>query len=121
MNELRDRARRAVLALGSRGRTQRIPDSVREAVLAYAHAERRRGIPWHEIGREVGLSASVLQVWTSGRRSVATDGRLLPVCVTPAKTRAAVGKDDLVLVAPGGYRLEGLTLADAVTALRALR
>lgn len=123
MSELRNRAHQAVLALGKRGLTTRIPDAVRATVLVYARAERERATPWQQIAREVGLSASVLKRWTNGRRPSGEQGRLLPVRLKEkrANARSVAAGDGLVLVVPGGYRLEGLTLADATALVAALR
>lgn len=118
MANLKDRARKAVGALGRRGRTSRIPDDVRSVVLAYARAERDRGVRWREIAGTVGLSESVLVRWSRGERRSRSrgPGRLLPVRVAAA--RSAVGVIGTVtLVSPSGYRIEGISAADAVDAL----
>src|SRR2546425_13379333 len=83
-------ARAAVAALGPRGRTSRIPDTVRAEVLAYGRRERAAGRSWAGIAHAVGLSAGALKNWSQ----------------TPA--------------GPAGYRVEGLDLATATALLRAL-
>lgn len=118
MDELGDRAREAMKRLGERGRTTRIPDDVREAVLVYAKRERSRGVGWAEIAKEVGVSGSVLIRWTKGRRrhSGRSRGRLVPVrLLTATPARGGV-----VLIAPSGHRIEGLSVGEAVEILRAL-
>src|SRR2546422_10161674 len=108
-------ARAAVAALGPRGRTSRIPDAVRAEVLAYAHRERAAGRSWAGIAATVGLSAGALKNWA---QKPAPGRPLVPVAVAtpaPAGPRAA-----LVVVSPGGYRVEGLDLATATALLRAL-
>jgi hypothetical protein len=119
MANLKSRAQKAVRSLGRRGRTTRIPDDVRAAILAYAGAERERGMKWREIADTVGLSESVLVRWSRGeRRSRGRGpGRLLPVRVAVAP-RAVGVIGGVTLVSPSGYRIEGLAATDAVDALR---
>jgi len=108
-------ARAAVAALGPRGRTSRIPDAVRAEVLAYAHRERAAGRSWAGIAATVGLSAGALKNWS---QTPAPARRLVPVAVaTPAPEGPGAA---LVVVSPGGYRVEGLDLATATALLRAL-
>jgi hypothetical protein len=117
MDKIRDRARSALGRLGKRGRTTRIPDDVRAAVLAYVERERSRGRSRQEVAAELGLSGSAVARWSTGRRR--TRGRVVPVRVLAAA--AVVGEAASVRVAsPTGYRLEGLSLRDAVEAMRAL-
>src|SRR5438552_18221611 len=63
-----DEARAAVAALGRRGRTTRIPDSVRRRVVAYARRRRAAGDSWARIARLVGVSVGSpvgsLQNWS---------------------------------------------------------
>ena len=94
-------ARAAVAALGPRGRTSRIPDAVRAEVLAYARRERAAGRSWARIAHAVGLSAGALKNWSQ----------------TPAPEVPGAA---LVVVSPGGYRIEGLDLTTATALLRAL-
>jgi hypothetical protein len=107
-------ARAAVAALGARGRTSRIPEPVRAQVLAYARRARAAGRSWGAIARTVGLSAGSLTKWS---RTPAPARTLVPVAVVaaPAGPPAA-----LVVVSPGGYRVEGLDLPTATALLRAL-
>src|SRR5438093_7904810 len=95
-------ARAAIAALGRRGRTSRIPDAVRAEVLAYARRQRAAGRSWARIAHVVGLSAGALKNWSP------TPGparALVPVEVaTPVPGVPAAA---LVVVSPGGYRVEG--------------
>jgi hypothetical protein len=92
-----------------RGRTTPIPQATRERVLAYTRRERSRGKSWRTIGDELGLSPAGLQRWSkgSGGRS-----RLRPVRVVTSPAPSS-----LALVSPRGYRLEGLSLEQAVQVL----
>ena len=115
MDALQRQAREAIEGLGERGRTQRIPDEVRQAVMAYARRERSRGRRWSEIAAAVGLSTSVLGRWSRGQRWARS--RVVRVAVSGQSVDAQAA---LVLVTPAGYRLEGLDAAKALDLLRAL-
>jgi len=106
--------RAAVAALGQRGRTTRIPDAVRARVLTYARRQRAAGHSWVRIAQAVGLSVGSLKNWSRTPPAART---LVPVAVAPAP---AVPTAALVVVSPGGYRVEGLDLATATVLLRAL-
>jgi len=104
----------AVAALGRRGRTTRIPDSVRRRVVAYARRRRAAGDSWARIARLVGVSVGSLQNWS---RTPPPARTLVPVDVTAvSETRPAA----LVVVSPGGYRVEGLDVATVSALLRTL-
>jgi len=115
-------ARRGLRELGERGRTARVPQRARRAVLAYVEAARDEGLPWWRIAREVGLSETALRRWreeNGGGDHVA----LLPVEVITEEEAVAVAtparRDGLVtLITPRGYRVEGLGV-DELAALLA--
>ena len=119
MANLKKRAKKAVSGLGRRGRTTRIPDDVRAAVLTYARSERERGVKWREIARAVGLSESVLVRWTSGERRHPQSARIVPVRVALPQSGVALA-GGVTLVSPSGYRVEGLAVIDALEVLHAL-
>ena len=116
MNEdLRGRAIAAVKALGKRGRTSRVPMSVRNLVLSWVEAARGAGRPWREISRELGLSATGLQRWqrcAAGHVTARTSGSMLPVVVREPRVHSA-GHERVTLVTPSGLRVEGLAVAQA--------
>src|SRR5438309_6290937 len=101
------RARAAVAALGRRGRTTRIPNAVRSQVLAYARRQRAAGHSWTRIAHTVGLSVGSLKNWS---RLPAPARMLVPVAVAAptAVATSVVPPAALVVVSPGGYRVEGL-------------
>jgi transposase-like protein len=76
--ELRRRVRRA--RSGGRGR---YPAELREAVLAYASSEKRRGTSGAKVASELGLSVQTLQYWRTGARR---RGRLTPVALVAERT-----------------------------------
>src|SRR3989304_1865354 len=100
--------RRELEGLG-RGKTTRIPLAVRERVLAYARRGRGRGQSWEAIAQEVGVSAAGLQ---GGGEGDAGSSRLRRVKVVAA---AATGL--VAVVSPRGYRIEGLSLDQALSIL----
>ena len=108
-------ARAAIAALGQRGRTSRIPDAVRAQILAYARRERAVGRSWHRIAGAVGVSVGSLTNWS---RMPAPACRLVPVAVTARAPESVAPR--LVVVSPGGYRVEGLDLSTVTALLRAL-
>ena len=110
-------ARRAVASLGKRGKTTRVPDSVRRIVLDYIGEARADGMPWDEISNSVGLSKTAMQRWE--RAKPVRRGRVKPVTVKTVTV--AVRPPRLVLITSRGDRLEGLGVEQAVTVLRGLR
>ena len=109
-------ARRAVQALGTRGKTTRIPDEVRFVVLKYAGEARSAGQSWKQVSETVGLSTSLLLRWNRAGQSKTA---LKPVVIADALSSAK--RVELVLVTANGERLEGLGIEDAVRLLRGLR
>ena len=103
----------ALAALGPRGRGQRYPAALREGIVAWVHAERRRGRAWPELSARLGLRPTTLQRWC-GEPSRPTRAR--PVVVRPE----AVEPTRLALVGPAGWRIEGLSLDDARQLLASL-
>ena len=105
-------ARRALGELGPRGRTTRVPQQVRRAVVTYVEAARDAGAAWSQIVEDVGVSESALRHWRDEAGTGDQVG-LLPVEVIGDKSPAVVaearqGVGTLTLVSPGGYLVEGL-------------
>jgi len=107
--------RRRVAALGPRTRGTPIPEQLRAELTRYAVERRRRGDAVREIARAVGLSPESIRRWTMAsptRRRRA----LVPVVVHDHdEDRAGIS-----VVAPSGYRVEGLTVASVAALLREL-
>ncbi len=93
---------------------------VREAGAAYARASREAGETWAATAKRVPISTTTLSKWL--RRSEASQAaqalQLVPVVVSDPGPPFGSGLP--VLVSPSGFRLEGLCVADAVAAFRAL-
>jgi hypothetical protein len=104
------------MALGRRTRGARIPDELRAEVVRYAIERRRHGDGVRRIARALGVSSESIRRWTTptaiGRARV-----LVPIVVRDDDD-APTGP--LALTAPGGYRIDGLTVASAAALLRAL-
>ena len=87
---------------------------MRARVLAYTRRQRAAGHSWARIAHRVGLSVGSLKNWS---RTPPPARTLVPVEVAATVTMAPM---PLVVVSPGGYRVEGLDLATASALLRAL-
>jgi hypothetical protein len=97
-----------------RGRGRRFPAALRERIVAWTAERRARGDEWCELSRELGIPAGTLKRWTTP--SPEGPFSLRPVDVIddepPGRT--------VTIVAPSGLRVEGVTIADAITILRGL-
>lgn len=89
----------------------RCPTPLREEIVEFAQARRREGCSVKKIAEELGVSESGLSRWLPSG-----SGRLRPVRVAEKRS----SPDQLVLVTPGGYRLEGLSASSAAEVLRGL-
>lgn len=107
--------RRRVMALGRRTRGARLPADLRAEVVRYAQECRRCGDGVVEIARAVGVSPESIRRWTSG--AITRTRALVPIVVRDDDDAVTRG---LAVVAPGGYRVEGLTIASAAELLRHL-
>lgn len=108
--------------LAAFARYPRVPEGgygpeVHAAVAGYAASLRREGKPWAVIARGLPISANTTRAWTLAAETTGT--RLVPVAVTEPPPPPA-DPIRLVLVTPGGYRLEGLDAATAYQLLRGL-
>lgn len=89
----------------------RCPTDLREEVVSYSKIRRSAGESVVQIARKIGMSASGLNRWLQK-----AGGTLRPVRVTDT----LASQDQLVLVTPTGYRLEGLSVTCAADLLRRL-
>lgn len=92
----------------------RCPMPLREEIIEYSKARREAGIAVMRIARELGVSESGLARWLQDEPGT---GPLRRVRIQHAPSEAVA---PLVLVTPGGYRLEGLSVASAADVLRRL-
>ena len=89
----------------------RCPAKLRAEIVEFTQARRREGVSVMKVAKELGMSESGLSRWLQKK-----DGQLRPVRL--AETPSS--HDQLVLVTPGGYRLEGLSPRGAADVLRTL-
>ncbi len=113
---------------------QRYRRELREQLVAYAKVGRGRGLSWEKLGAELGVKPKTLRRWfaelpratkrrTNGSKpsSNGKPGRLVSVravqaAAQPVVAVASVGS--VALVSPGGWRVEGLSVAEAAGLLR---
>jgi transposase len=114
-----ERVRRAIVKLGSRGNTERLPAMIRERVLGYVVEGRAEGASWHALAEAVGLSATTLQRWQANGLEPSRDRALVAVTVDTDPVVFAAGVR-VVLHSPKGWRIEGLGVGEAIDVLREL-
>lgn len=109
------RIRGLVRAAGPRGRGARLPEDVRRELIAYAHRRRSDGVGIHRIAAATGVSSESIRRWT-GRDELRSIARqLIAVEVREDVTPLTVAS--LSVSSPSGYRIDGLTLEQAVVVL----
>jgi hypothetical protein len=100
---------RAVLARREGGRGRRFAPELRRQISVVGRRLRDEGQTWFRIGREIGLPGETVR-----RLCEAAPGFVAVEVVDKAVVRA------LVVVAPTGYRVEGLDVETAVALLARL-
>ena len=90
----------------------RCPKPLRQQIVDFANTQRQEGMAVFKIAKRLGISESGLARWLQG----GGQGKLRPVRIAETPTP----QTKMVLVTPGGYRLEGLDVASAVDLLRRL-
>jgi len=114
------RVREALARLGTRGRTQRLPDAIRRRVLTVVERGRQAGVSWHQLAAGVSVSVTTLHRWQATASLACRAPAVVPVTIAAAPAAPWPPVSALVLVTASGHRLEGLQVAEAVTVLRAL-
>lgn len=95
------------------GEQWQAPGDLREEITCWARGLRLEGHLIREIAESVGLSKTTIGRWLS-----ASDGSGDLKRVRVSCERDGMGVEKLALVTPSGYRLEGLSLEEAVDVLR---
>jgi len=105
---------RVAVASHEPARGKRYPAELKARVVEFARARRSEGASWGEISADLGVAFETVRRWclAAGARS---SHALVPVHVVPERVERLVS-----VASPSGYRIEGLTLPDAVAALREL-
>jgi len=86
------------------------PELKRQAI-AFAKEQRRSGASWANIATELGLNFETVRRWCGEARSM----RRVEVVEDEPRPTTTVS-----IVSASGFRLEGLTLEQAITTMRAL-
>jgi hypothetical protein len=109
----------AVGRLGRKRRNERIPTALRVRATRVIDEQRAAGSTWQSIAEAVGLSVNTVKRWgTRELRRGAADRILVPVRVREEPTGER--RAGLTLVTAGGFRVEGLGVAEAAELLREL-
>jgi transposase len=111
--------RREIEKLGRPGRGKRYPAELRNTVTEYIVARREDGSSWYRIAADLGLSSTAVKRWHDMARE-AEDAAGAPAFKPVRVTGVEHIERGVVVVCPGGYRVEGLSVDSAAALLRAL-
>lgn len=106
------------LSRHERGRGKRYSPEMKQQVVAWAQRWRAQGASWAAIADELGLGLDTVRRWCLAAAKSASPSRaMVPVRVVaePAAPQPAT------LVSLSGWRIDGLTVAEAAEMLRSLR
>ena len=99
---------------------RRLPSRLRERVVAFARRRRHGGATIRAVGLELGFSYETIRRWTSAAPADRVETMPVPVEIVAAAAAPAVERT-VSVVSPAGFRVDGLSLDEAATLLRALR
>ena len=102
-----------IVRLGS-AHGRRYPPGMKQLILAFVERAKDAGMTMSECYRRLGLSAKQLSLWRAELRAAE------PKELVRVKVVDEVAWTTLSLVAPNGYRVEGLTAGQAIELMRAL-
>lgn len=109
------RIRELVRAAGPRGRGMRLPEDVRRELIALARRRRSDGVGVDSIAAATGVSSESIRRWTQGFESRSLSRELVAVDVRDDVRLPTLGS--VSVCSPSGFRIDGLTLEQAVAAL----
>ncbi|SEU39003.1 transposase [Stigmatella erecta] len=123
LEQFRQEAQR--LKAGRRSGSLPFPEALRAFAVRYAEHTVAAGGTVTDAAQKLGVSGPTLYEWRKGRpaghrraKPAEKSAALVPVRVSQRPTEAAVaGLQQVALVAPGGWRVEGLTLEGAAQLL----
>jgi len=107
--------KKAIAALPRRGPRGRrtYPREVRVAILDQVARERKSGLSLEAAVRRIGVPLTTVSSWLATRSATTTEvGGMRPVRIAPAAPAPSPVESSsggVVLVTPGGYRVEGLS------------
>jgi transposase-like protein len=99
--------------LGAHG--HQLSPELRQRIARYMDRRREAGAWWSEIAQELGVSRKSLYRWTRPKSDPAEPTALVRVEIEPTPAGKTV-----TIVAPSGFRIEGVSLVEALAALRGL-
>jgi hypothetical protein len=100
------------------GRGQRFPNELRSQLIMWATKERTRSnVSWSVLGEMVAVHGETLRAWCV-EHSKPRVHRMRSVEVVADSTDEA---RTVNIVSPSGFRIEGISVGDAITILRALQ
>jgi transposase-like protein len=99
----------------ARGRGTRYPTELRERVVAWALTQRRAGVSWRKIKRELGQKFDTIRQWCRGAELKGSRA-LVPVRVVAERSP----ERRVSVVSPSGFRVDALSLMEAAALLREL-
>jgi hypothetical protein len=105
--------REVVIRLERTAKTTPVPGRVRAQIVAFAARACAAGWSLPRVARAVGVSVGSVRNW----RCEAPAAALVPVLLGPSPVVASAA---LTVVAPSGYRVQGLDVPTAAALLRAL-
>lgn len=122
LEQFRQEAQR--LKAGRRSGSLPFPEALRAFAVRYAEHTVAAGGTVTDAGKKLGVSGPTLYEWRKGRsrpKPVETSSALVPVRVSARPAAAAgPGVQQVVLVSPGGWRVEGLSVESAAQLLGTL-
>jgi transposase-like protein len=105
------------------GRRRRYSPELRGRILDWVEQGLEEGASETACGEALGIPMHRFGEWRREERAREHEAATTEVAFVPIETTvdALVGHGALVLVAPSGDRVEGLTMAEAIAMLKALR
>jgi transposase len=110
-----------------RGRGKRYPPGLRDRATRWIRARMAAGTPLRAVAVAIGLGSETARRWLRAHRVdvgsaiVDTATALVPVEIVDTDALVPARASRLAVVAPSGFRIEGLTLDEAATLLARLR
>lgn len=108
-----ERLRGSVARLGA-AHGRRYPAGMKELLLAFVDRAREAGMSASEVSRRLGVSQRQLSNWRVAVRAAR------PKAMVPVRVVDEIATPKTTLVSPAGFRIEGITVAQAIEVLRAL-
>jgi len=111
--------RRSLIAR-ERGQGRRLPPQLRAQAESWACRQLAAGTGVTAVARALQVAPETVRRWVASRPT-ATAIAFVPVEIIADEATTTAASCTLAVVAPGGYRVEGLTIVGAAALLRALR